>query len=275
MIPLNRVLPGEVCEVLRGLPSDFVHAGVADPPYGCGLKGVDWDAQPNYGVWIEEAFRVLKPGGTIYVFGKPEIIADHWHRFPKPKDLLAWHYPNRVLPQLNWWQPTWDAVVAFSKGKPRFYRDQVRGEYSRAYANLVGKRRPPTPGRYGTEDSVYADNGGTLPRDVIIGPAMIGRHGAADRVDHPTQKPLWLMEKLILSVTRDGESILDLFSGSGTTSAAAARLGRRWLAIERDPRYCELITARVAAAGGTPADEKFRVDFDPTSKGDFDGGSEK
>ncbi|MEQ1917731.1 MAG: site-specific DNA-methyltransferase [Elusimicrobiota bacterium] len=269
----NRVIQGDVYESLRALPSDVFAGGVADPPYGTNLKGVDWDSVPDYGPWIEEAYRVLRPGGTIYVFGSPTIIAEHWHRFPKPKDLLVWLVSNRTLPKLEWWQPSWDAIVAFSKSKPRFFRDQVREEYSEKYRALLGKPRAATQGRYGKEDSTYEDHGGTLPRSVLIAPSLIGRC-AAERVGHPTQKPIELISRLIESVTLPGEPILDLFAGAGTSSVAAARLGRKWLAIERDPGYCEMITKRIAQINAASPDEKIRFDFDATSKRSFDTSSE-
>lgn len=275
MIGLNTVIQHDIYKTLRSLPSDTFAAGVADPPYGCNLPGVDWDQTPNYDrAWIDEAYRVLKPGGTMFVFGKPEIIVEHWQNFPKPKDLLVWHYPNKVLPKLNWFQPTWDAIVAFSKGTPRFYRDQVRGEYSERYKKLLGKPRSAGSGRYGDEPSVYEDNGGTLPKDVIISPALIGRYGAAERTEHPTQKPEKLIAHLILSVTQADEAVLDLFAGSGTASVAAARLGRRWLAIERDAGYCEMITKRIAQINTASPTKIIRVDFDASSKRSFDTGSE-
>lgn len=113
-----------------------------------------------------------------------------------------------------------------------------------------------------------------MAKNVLVGPALIGRYGAAERVGHPTQKPLWLMERLILSTTLPGEAILDLFAGAGSSSVAAARLGRKWLAIERDPGYCEMIAKRIAKVDPWPPDEKIRVDFDAASKRSFDASSE-
>lgn len=263
--PFNRVIRADAYEALRSLPSDFIPVGIADPPYGTKLRGVDWDRTPEYGSWITEAYRVLAPGGTFYVFGKPEIIARYWNDFPEPKRLLVWHYRNKTLPSLHFWQPSWDAIVAFSKGKPRFFRDQVREKYSPNYQRLVNTVRAATPGRFGDSFSIYEDHGGSLPKDVLIGPAMAGRFGAKERADHPTQKPQWLMEKLILASSLPNEPVLDLYSGSGTTSIVAARLGRPWLAVERDARYCDLITARVAAIGGD-VDTKIRFDSNGGSK---------
>lgn len=273
MITLDRVIQGSVYDTLRTLPSDSFAIVIADGPYGLGLKGVDWDTVPDYGSWIEEAVRVLVPGGILYVFGAPAILVEYWHRFPAPKDMLIWFITNKTFPKLNWWQPAFDMIVATSKGAPRFHRDQVRGDYSAIYKKLLGKPRPASPGRFGVEPSIYADNGGTLAKDVLVGPALIGRYGAAERVGHPTQKPLWLMEKLILSTTKPGEPVLDLFAGAGTTSVAAARLGRKWLAIERDPGYCAMIAERVAKTDNL-SDVKIRVDSNAASKRSFDAGSE-
>src|SRR5690606_30919467 len=55
--------------------------------------------------------------------------------------------------------------------------------------------------------------------------------------DHPTQKPLGLMEALVRDFTDAGETILDPFAGSGTTGVACKRLGRGFIGFERDPKY--------------------------------------
>jgi len=245
--PSGQLIQGDVHTTLSAWPSDFVPLAISDPAYGMGKAA--WDAVPDYGAWIEEVLRVLAPGGVAYVFGRPEIIAQHWTAFPDPKRWLTWHYTNKTVPDLNFWQPTSEAIVAFSKGKPRFFRDQVREPYSAIYEKIKGRRRAGTPGRFGARSSTYADNGGALPRDVLHCPVLAGRVGARERTEHPTQKPLPLMERLVRSATVEGELVLDLHSGSGTTSVAAHRLGRRWIAVEREPDYCRMATDRLRGAG--------------------------
>jgi modification methylase len=63
---------------------------------------------------------------------------------------------------------------------------------------------------------------------------------------HPTQKPEALLHRVILASTEAGDVILDPFFGVGTTGAAARRLGRRFVGIERDPKYAALAEARIA-----------------------------
>ncbi len=264
--PLNQVVRGDALETLRSWPSDCITMGIADPAYGTKLRGVSWDDEPGYGAWMAEAYRVLKPGGVFYVFGKPEIIFNYWHSFPEPRRALVWHYQNKTQPRAKSWQSTWDAIISFSKGAPRVHRDQIRGAYSKKYRDLIGKPRSAARGRFGQTPSFYADRGGTLPRDVIIGKALTGRSSTKERSGHPTPKPLWLMEKLVLSASLPGETVLDLFAGGGTTSVAAACLGRQWIAVEREPAYCDIITARIAALSGGDVETKFRVDSSQASK---------
>jgi DNA modification methylase len=66
--------------------------------------------------------------------------------------------------------------------------------------------------------------------------------------EHPTQKPLALMESLVRDFTDPGELILDPFAGSGTTGVAAKRLGRRFLGWERDPKYHQIAERRIRDA---------------------------
>lgn len=62
---------------------------------------------------------------------------------------------------------------------------------------------------------------------------------------HPTQKPIDLMKWLVLTYSDRGDTILEPFAGSGSTIAAAVAHGRKVIAIEQDPKYCEIIVERI------------------------------
>src|SRR3546814_892252 len=74
------------------------------------------------------------------------------------------------------------------------------------------------------------------------------------RKAHPTQKPEALLYRVILASTRPGDIILDPFFGTGTSGAAAQRLGRRWIGIERDPVYARLAEERISSIEAAPFD---------------------
>lgn len=79
--------------------------------------------------------------------------------------------------------------------------------------------------------------------------AKASRKERGEGNDHPTVKPLALMEWLVKLVTREGALVLDPFAGSGSTLLAARNLGRDSIGIERDPRYCEIALRRLGAGG--------------------------
>lgn len=243
----SRLVHGDVQRTLASLPTEQVDLIIADPPYG--LSKADWDAKPDYGRWIEEALRVLKKSGTLYVFGPPEVIAAHWNSFPAPKRILTWAISNRVSPACWTWQPTSESIVMLWRQRPLFNRDAVREPYQEAAQRLRGKPRAATPSRFGKRATRYSDAPGALPRDVLRGPALSGRAGARERLGHLAQKPEWLLERLIKASSPPGGVILDLFAGTATASVAAHRLGRIWIAVEKDPRWCSVAMDRLKKAG--------------------------
>jgi len=99
-------------------------------------------------------------------------------------------------------------------------------------------------GRAGDAQVAYGDSGGAS-RFFYCGKATKKERGP--RNDHPTVKPLKLMEYLLtLLSTPDGGVILDPFLGSGTTALTAKRFGRRCIAVELDERYCEIAVSRLS-----------------------------
>lgn len=86
-----------------------------------------------------------------------------------------------------------------------------------------------------------------MPRDVIKIPALAGGAGMKERVDHPTQKPLALCEKLLRSCKQPASDgyVLVPFAGSGSECVAAKRLGLPFVGIELNPTYITLIQERL------------------------------
>ena len=138
--------------------------------------------------------------------------------------------------------------------RPIFNRDDVREPYTNTFLkNAAGKKRKATKGRFsnGKKETTYkAHDKGALPRDVIKISALAGGAGKKERVDHPTQKPLALCEKLIkASKNKDVKNniLLVPFAGSGSECVAAKKLGVNFLAYEINPTYIELCNTRLNA----------------------------
>lgn len=260
----STIIQGQVRRVLGALPDDSIDLALCDPPYG--MSKAAWDLKPDFGDWVHEVMRVLKPTGTAYIFGLPEAVASHWSAFPAPKRLLTWHVTNRVAPACKTWQPTQESIAMLWKERPFFDRDSVREPYGEAAERLRGKPRALTPSRFGKRATRYSDATGALPRDVLRGPGLSGKVGARESLGHPCQKPTWLLERLIKASCPPGGLVLDLFAGVGTASLAAHRLGRAWIAVEKDPRWCSVALERLNKAGAQAALETAPIDHLSTWK---------
>jgi site-specific DNA-methyltransferase (adenine-specific) len=131
-----------------------------------------------------------------------------------------------------------------------FNRDDVREPYTENFLkNAAGKVRKSTKGRFsdGTTETTYtAHKNGALPRDVIKVSALAGGAGKKERVDHPTQKPLELCEKLI-KASQNGEDTLLVvpFAGSGSECVAAKNMDINYIGFEINEQYVELCRDRL------------------------------
>lgn len=246
------------------LASETADIIICDPPYNIGKDfGNDSDKQDmdTYlqwcDSWIEQCIRILKPHGTLYIYGFSEILAYIRVRIPIHVRWIVWHYTNKVTPALNFWQRTHESVLCCYKKKPVFNRDDVREPYTTAYLkNTVGRVRTATKGRFckGTTTTVYsAHANGALPRDVMKIPALSGGIGRRERVNHPTQKPLELCTKLIRAsrdkrLRREKTLLVVPFAGSGSECVAAKKEGINCIGYELNPAYVQVCNARLDSA---------------------------
>ena len=74
------------------------------------------------------------------------------------------------------------------------------------------------------------------------------RAGNKEKAGHPTQKPLAVMNHLVDSLAATGSAVLDMFMGSGTTGVAAVQMGRKFIGIEREPKYFDIACKRIEDA---------------------------
>ena len=232
---------------------------ICDPPYNIGKDfGNDSDKQEmdDYLVWcdewIAEFIRILKPKGTLYIYGFSEILAFIRVRITIKVRWIVWHYTNKTVPSLNFWQRTHESILCCYKEKPTFHRDDVREPYTETFKNnAAGKVRKATKGRFskGDKETTYnAHENGALPRDVIKVSALAGGAGKKERVNHPTQKPLQLCEKLIMAARNHGADTMVVvpFAGSGSECVAAKKLGVHCVGMEINPDYVDICNARLA-----------------------------
>ena len=281
----NTIIVGDTTKVLPQLikKKEHYHVIIADPPYNIGKDFgnnsasmpiddyVDWAE-----AWIKNCLHLLTDDGLLYLYGFPEIVARISVRFPiHEQRWLAWHYTNKTVPSLKFWQRSHETILCFWKPdtpRPILEIDSIREPYTDTFLkNAAGKKRKDTPSRYGAPGKIttyQAHENGALPRDVLKIPALAGGAGRAERwfvcktcdsqiyppacleehrehdiLKHPTQKPMELTRRLIQScINGKNGKVLIPFAGSGSECAVAQSLGVEYLGIEINPEFVDFAT---------------------------------
>ena len=258
-IKIQKIINEDCISGMKKIESDSVDIIICDPPYNIGKDFGNNSDKQDMGEyllwcdeWIGECIRILKPKGTLYIYGFSEILAFIRVRININVRWIIWHYTNKVTPSLNFWQRTHESILCCYKEKPLFNRDDVREPYTDTFLkNAAGKVRKATKGRFsnGEKETIYkAHANGALPRDVIKISALSGGAGKKERVNHPTQKPLALCEKLIKASKNGDETLMVVpFAGSGSECVAAKKENINFIAYEINPDYIELCNERLSS----------------------------
>ncbi len=252
----NTIIQGECLDVMARLPEASVDLVFADPPYNLQLggaltrpdqshvDGVDepWDRFESFDAydlfthkWLEAARRVLKPDGAIWVIGS-------YHNIFRV---------GAILQDTGFWIQN-DVIWLKTNPMPNFKGTR----FQNAHETLIWAGRSEDARLTFNYDALKTFNEDKQMRSDWTLPLCTGSErlkGPDGRKAHPTQKPEALLRRVILATSNPGDLVLDPFSGTGTTAAAARALGRDYIGIERDPGYVALSRQRLA--GIAPHDE--------------------
>ena len=234
---------------VASLPDGSIDLILADPPYGLGKDyGNDSDMRSGDDFvawtrsWLELAIPKLKPSGSLYIFCTwqyaPEIFCFLKTRLTMVNEII-W---DRRVPSMGGttrrFTSVHDNIGFFAVSKDYYFDlDPVRIPYDA----ITKKARS----RKLFEGSKWLEQGYN-PKDVWSVSRLHRQH--AERVDHPTQKPLEIVERMVLASCPPGGRVLDPFMGSGTTAVACARQRREFVGYEINESYCAIARERVSAA---------------------------
>jgi site-specific DNA-methyltransferase (adenine-specific) len=244
---------GDSIEWLQSLENQSVNLIFADPPYN--LNKAEWDNFENQEKyiewslqWIEQAARVLKTDGSMYICGFSEILADIKHpasQFFKSCRWLIWHYKNKANLGGDWGRSHESIIHLRKSAKAKLNVDLIRIPY--------GAHTLKYPSHPQADTSLYGNGAqrenwtphplGAKPKDVIDIPTTC--NGMGEKTPHPTQKPEELVRKFVLASSQISDIVLDPFSGSGTTLVVAEQLGRKWLGCDLHLQYNEWAVKRI------------------------------
>ena len=239
--PDFRILQGDCMERLNEIEDNSIDAIFADPPYFLSNGGIsvqsgkqvcvdkgDWDkgGTPEYIYefnrrWLALCRPKLKGNGTIWISGTHHNI----HVVMRCLQELGYKVLNTIT-----WQKT-DPPPNLSCKYFNFSTELI-----------IWARKSEKHTHKFNYETMKQLNGGTQMTDVWRIPAV----GSWEKLQgkHPTQKTLRLLYRIILASTNEGDTILDPFSGSGTTGIAANLLGRKYIGIEQDSSFVDLSSRR-------------------------------
>lgn len=249
-LPINTIICGDNCEVMRKMPSESVDLVVTSPPYD-DLRtygGHSWDF---YGVaWNLK--RLLKPGGVI-VWNVGDATQDgsetgnsmrqalHFQQIGlRIHDTMIYKKTNPIPLTHNRYEQEWEYIFVLSKGKPSRWNPLMK-------KNLTAGKAVDWSSR------AVADNAARRSREEITTTKDESQRGnvfeyviAKDRIGkHPAPFPSEFARDMICSWSNEGDIVLDPFSGSGTTAKMAKHSGRRWIGIEVNPEYVDIANKRL------------------------------
>ncbi len=246
----NKIVVGDSTAVMASMPEASVDMVFADPPYNLQLsqdllrpeshKKVDavdaeWDQFDGFQAydtftrdWLSAAKRVLKPNGTLWVIGS-------YHNIFRV---------GSILQDLDYWILN-DVIWRKANPMPNF-----RGRrFTNAHETLIWCAKDKDSRHRFNYEAMKALNDDLQMRSDWYLPLCTGRERL--KIDgkkaHPTQKPESLLYRVIMAATDVDDVVLDPFLGSGTTAAAAKKLRRRYIGIERDNDYAQIARDRLAS----------------------------
>ncbi len=244
----DKIIEGDCIEAMQTIADGSVDLVFADPPYNMQLggeltrpdqslvDGVDdhWDKFADFAAydaftqtWLAQARRVLKTNGAIWVIGS-------YHNIFRL---------GAALQDAGFWILN-DIVWRKTNPMPNFKGTR----FTNAHETLIWAARSKESKYTFHYDALKMLNDELQMRSDWTLPICTGGERLKDcegRKLHSTQKPEALLHRVVLATTKPGEVILDPFFGTGTTGAAAKRLGRHYIGIERDRQYAAAARARI------------------------------
>lgn len=206
----NTIINADCLDILKQLPDKCIDLVLTDPPYNASNSNISfedknyhsvnekWDKDFNATDFLEAACQKLKPSGSMLVFCSYHTLSQYLC-FDKMKiqQIIHWQKTNPFPAITKVYTPSIEYCVWLVNGSPYCFNKQYVETNVISFSTCQGK----------------------------------------ERIAHPTQKPLKLIQQLLVVHSNENDLVLDCFSGSGTTAVACHNLKRRFICIEKDPEY--------------------------------------
>jgi len=246
---------GDCLDVMKTIKDNSIDAIITDPPYG--TTACKWDSVIDFKLMWEQLNRIIKPNGAIVLFGKQPftsvMVCSNLKLF---RQHLFWikHKPTNFANGKYMHLSYTEDIIVFGKSKPTYNpqmqprkSERVKQAQSGNSKNWRSKPKKENEVAFSTdyeprEWTIY-NKDLKLPMNYIETPSVVSNSN--EKCEHPTQKPVLLMEYLIKTYTNENETVLDFTMGSGTTGVACVNLKRSFIGIEMDNEYFYIASKRI------------------------------
>lgn len=252
---------GNFLEIAPLLPRGFADLIIADPPYnrnrdfgdGAFQKMTNAEYAAYTRRWVELAVPLLRDNGSMYVccdWQSSLIVGPVLAELLHVRSRITWQREKGRGAKANWKNAHEDIWFATKGAQYTFHLDAVRV-----------RRRVVAPYRKDGQPKDWHDTTQGRFRDTCPSnfwdDITVPFWSMPENTAHPAQKPEKLMAKILLASTNPGDMVFDPFLGSGSSSVAARKLGRRFLGIEVNPQYCVWARQRLDRAEADAAIQGF------------------
>jgi len=239
----HKLILGDVLEVLgSNIPDNSIDLIFADPPYNIGkdFNGFKdkWEFEKDYlewsYTWLNLCVNKLKHNGSLYLIASTQSMP-YFDLYLRDRltilSRIVWYYDSSGVQAKNFYGSLYEPILYCVKDKRNytFNSSDILVEAKTGSVRKLIDYRKATP-------SVY--NSKKVPGNVWEFPRV--RYRMPEYEEHPTQKPTSLLERIIKASSNEGDVVLDIFSGTFTTSFVAKQLNRKSIGIELQEKYLQI-----------------------------------
>lgn len=239
----HKIYWGDAIKVLSdAIPDASIDLIFADPPYNIGKdfngRKDKWASDDEYRnwcyYWFDLCVKKLKPAGSLYLMAATQNMPHFDIYLGKKLHILSrivWFYDSSGVQAKRHYGSLYEPVL-FCVNDNREYTfnaDAILVEAKTGAERKLIDYRKPIPSVYNTKK---------IPGNVWEIPRV--RYRMDEYENHPTQKPIALLERIVLASSKPGDLVLDPFSGTFTTSFVAKKWGRRSIGIEIEEEYVKI-----------------------------------
>jgi adenine-specific DNA-methyltransferase len=246
----HKIIYADALVALKTLPDNSVDLIFADPPYNIGKnfngKTEKWETEESYLEWCYEwldlCIQKLKPNGSFYVMTATQFMPYFDIHLRKKLTILSrivWSYDSSGVQAKKYYGSMYEPILFCVKDKNNytFNTDDILVEAKTGAKRKLIDYRKAVP-------TVY--NSKKVPGNVWAFSRV--RYRMDEYENHPTQKPIALLERIIKASSNEGDLVLDPFSGTFTTSFVAKELNRNAIGIELQDEYIKIGLRRLQLA---------------------------